>query len=138
MKKKLIKSSIVKIIVAVVCAVVAYMLFLLTRKNKATTNYGIVKGGELTQAQAQYFAEQLHDAMKLPGTDEKAIEEVFNEICGHKLAILQVHEAFGGKRYSVWGKSLIGIKLNLNQWLKEELSSKEYAKWQILYESAVK
>lgn len=139
MKKRLLQDNTLKnIIVTVVCAVIAVVLYMFTSKRKKVTTYGVKTSGEITEAQAQYMAEKLFDAMKTVGTDEKAIEEVFEQISGYKRAILQVHEAFGLQRYCLVGSDIVGVKLNLNQWLKQELSTKEYAKWEILYESAVK
>lgn len=138
MKKRLLQDNTLKIISAVVLAALAVVLYLFTSKRKKVTTYGVKTSGEITEAQAQYMAEVLFDAMKTIGTDEKAIDEVFNEISSHKRAVLQVHEAFGLQRYCLVGSDIIGIKLNLKQWLKQELSAKEFAKWEVLYETAVK
>lgn len=138
MKKRLLQDNTLKIISAVVLAALAVVLYLFTSKRKKVTTYGVKTSGEITEAQAQYMAEVLFDAMKSIGTDEKAIDEVFNEISSHKRAVLQVHEAFGLQRYCLVGSDIIGIKLNLKQWLKQELSAKEFAKWEVLYETAVK
>ena len=138
MKKRLLQDNTLKIISAVVLAALAVVLYLFTSKRKKVTTYGVKTSGEITEAQAQYMAEILFDAMKSIGTDEKAIDEVFNEISSHKRAVLQVHEAFGLQRYCLVGSDIIGVKLNLKQWLKQELSAKEFAKWEVLYETAVK
>lgn len=138
MKKRLLQDNTLKIISAVVLAALAVVLYLFTSKRKKVTTYGVKTSGEITEAQAQYMAEVLFDAMKSIGTDEKAIDEVFNEISSYKRAVLQVHEAFGLQRYCLVGSDIIGIKLNLKQWLKQELSAKEFAKWEVLYETAVK
>lgn len=138
MKKRLLQDNTLKIISAVVLAALAVVLYLFTSKRKKVTTYGVKTSGEITEAQAQYMAEVLFDAMKSIGTDEKAIDEVFNEISSYKRAVLQVHEAFGLQRYCLVGSDIIGVKLNLKQWLKQELSAKEFAKWEILYETAVK
>ncbi len=137
--KRLYKDNTLKsIFVALFCALVAVALYLFTSKRKKITTYGVKGNGEITEAQAQYLAERLFDSMKSAGTDEETIDEVFVELSAHKRAILQVHEAFGLQRYCLIGSDIIGIKLNLNQWLQKELSAKEFAKWQLLYESAVK
>lgn len=138
MKKRLLQDNTLKIISAVVLAALAVVLYLFTSKRKKVTTYGVKTSGEITEAQAQYVAEILFDAMKSIGTDEKAIDEVFNEISSYKRAVLQVHEAFGLQRYCLVGSDIIGVKLNLKQWLKQELSAKEFAKWEVLYETAVK
>lgn len=138
MKKRLLQDNTLKIISAVVLAALAVVLYLFTSKRKKVTTYGVKTSGEITEAQAQYMAEVLFDAMKSIGTDEKAIDEVFNEISSYKRAVLQVHEAFGMQRYCLVGSDIIGVKLNLKQWLKQELSAKEFAKWEVLYETAVK
>lgn len=138
MKKRLYVDNTLKIIFAVVLAALAVVLYLFTSKRKKVTTYGVKTSGEITEAQAQYIAEILFDAMKSIGTDEKAIDKVFNEISSYKRAVLQVHEAFGLQRYCLVGSDIIGIKLNLKQWLKQELSAKEFAKWEVLYETAVK
>lgn len=131
-------NTLKKIAVAVVCALAAAWLYVLTHKGKKITTYGVKGKGELTEAEAQFLAERLFDAMSNYGTDEKTIDEVFAELCKHNRAILQVHEAFGLQRYCLGASDIIGIKKNLHQWLKSELSAKEYAKWQTLYESALK
>ena len=138
-KKRLLQDNTLKnIFVAVVLAAVAVLLYWFTNKRKKITTYGVKGNGEISEAQAQYLAERLFDGMKNIGTDEDVINEVFEELSKHKRAVLQVHEAFGLQRYCLVGSDIIGIKLNLNQWLKKELSDKEYAKWQMLYESATK
>ena len=133
-------NTLKKIVVAVVCALAAAWLYRLKLQllTAAGELYGVKGKGELTEAEAQFLAERLFDAMSNYGTDEKTINEVFAELCKHNRAILQVHEAFGLQRYCLGASDIIGIKKNLNQWLKSELSAKEYAKWQTLYESALK
>ena len=115
MKKRLLQDNTLKIISAVVLAALAVVLYLFTSKRKKVTTYGVKTSGEITEAQAQYMAEVLFDAMKSIGTDEKAIDEVFNEISSYKRAVLQVHEAFGLQRYCLVGSDIIGVKLNLKQ-----------------------
>lgn len=138
MKNRLYQDNTLKIISAVVFAAVALSLYWLTSRKKKITTYGVKGNGEITESQAQYLAERLFDAMKTYGTDEEVINEVFAELCQHKRAILQVHEAFGLQRYCLIGSDIVGVKMNLNQWLKKELSAKEYAKWQVMYETATK
>lgn len=125
-------------------AAICIALLLLTWKIKqkvkqkqSVTAYGIKGDGEITEARAKMLAESLYLAMKLPATDEATIEKVYDELCNHEKAVLQVHEAFGLVSYALWGYGgLLGVKLNLRQWLKRELSTKEFAKWELLYNNA--
>lgn len=137
-KRLLQDNTLKKILLAVVLVVCSLGLYLFTRKHKKITVYGLAGDGEITETRAQYLAEVLFDAMKSAGTDEKKISEVHDELAKHGRAILQVHEAFGLQRYAFIGSDYLGTKLNLNQWLQKELSAKQYAQWQALYERATK
>lgn len=106
-------------------------------QNKSVTAYGIKGDAEITQARAQILAEKLWDAMRKYGTDEDAIAAVYDELSQYRRAVLQVHEAFGLNRYALGAADYLGVKLNLRQWLKKELSAKEYALWDLLYNEAV-
>ena len=106
-------------------------------KNKETrTAIGIKGDAEITQARASILAETLFDAMGNMGTNEREITLVHDELAKHSKAILQVHEAFGLKRYSLYGSDVLGVKCNLRQWLQKELSAREFAKWDYLYNKA--
>lgn len=106
-------------------------------KNKETkTAIGIKGDAEITQARASILAESLFDAMCNIGTNEKEIAVVYEELSKHSKAVLQVHEAFGLKRYSLNGSDVLGVKCNLRQWLQKELSAREFAKWDYLYRKA--
>lgn len=103
------------------------------QKNKSITTYGIKGNGEITETRAKQLAETLFDAMKRYGTDEETIFAVYDELAQYDKAILQVHEAFGLNRYAFGASDYLGVKLNLRQWLKKELSAKEFANWELLY-----
>ena len=106
-------------------------------QNKSVTAYGLNGEGEISAARAKILAEKLFDAMRMYGTDEKAIAAVYDELSQYRRAVLQVHEAFGLNRYLLGAADYLGVKLNLRQWLKKELSAKEYALWDLLYNEAV-
>lgn len=127
-----------KQITAVILLLASLLIYYITRKRaKKVTTYGLNGDGELSEARAQLLAEKLFDAMKTLGTDEKSIAEVLDELRKYKTAILQVHEAFGFNRYALGCSDVLGVKLNLRQWLEKELSRKEYAEWEYLYDIAV-
>ncbi len=106
-------------------------------KNKETkTAIGIKGDAEITQSRANILAETLFDAMCKMGTNEKEIAIIHDELAKHSKAILQVHEAFGLKRYTLYGSDVLGVKCNLRQWLQKELSAREFAKWDYLYNKA--
>lgn len=141
MKKKAISEIVErygKQIIAVILLVASLLIYHITRKRaKKVTTYGIKGDGELSEARAQLLAEKLFDAMKTYGTDEKSVSEVLDELSKYKTAILQVHEAFGLNRYALGCSDVLGVKLNLRQWLQKELSRKEFAEWEYLYNNAV-
>lgn len=124
---------------AAICVSLVVLVWKIKRtikQNKSVTTYGIKGDGEISEARANLLAEKLCQAMAGWGTDEDAIALVYDELCAHEKAILQVHEAFGLVPYAIVGYDWLGVKCNLRQWLKKELSAKEYAKWDLLYTSA--
>ena len=129
--------------IALFSCVAAVVLYIYSRyrnkllKEHNATTYGLKGDAEITAEQASYYAEKLFFAMSRFGTDEDTIKEVLIELRNHKKAILQVHEAFGLCRYALGASDVLGVKLNLNQWLKRELSRKEFAEWDILYKDAL-
>lgn len=78
----------------------------------------------ITDAQAEFKAAQLHDAMIGPGTNWKKIK---NALEGLTLDDYQlVAQKFGTKRYLIVGGEPFPAPLrNLNEWLQRELSSAE-------------
>ena len=106
------------------------------KQNKSVTAYGIKGDGEISESRAKLLSEKLFQAMAGWGTDEDAIAQISDELCAHEKAILQVHEAFGLVPYAIAGYDWLGVKCNLRQWLKKELSAKEFAKWDLLYTNA--
>ena len=107
------------------------------KQNQSVTAYGIKGDAEITESRAQLLAEKLFNSMARFGTDEDTIFEIYDELTKYKKAVLQVHEAFGLKGYAIDSYASIGVKCNLRQWLKKELSAKEYALWDELYNIAI-
>ncbi len=107
------------------------------KRSKSVTAYGIKGDGEISAERAHLLAEKLFNAMARFGTDEDEIFAIYDELTKYKKAVLQVHEAFGLKGYAIDSYASIGVKCNLRQWLKKELSAKEYALWDVLYNEAV-
>ena len=142
MGKKIVweDNTLKKYMPAIVSVVFALLVWLLPRKKKTITAYGVASGSEITPNRAAMLAEVLFDAMKSYGTDEKAIAGVYDELYRYDKAILQVHEAFGLQSYNSIGTApaLFGVKLNLRQWLKRELNDKQFANWEMLYNKAIK
>ena len=118
------KEKIIKVAVIVVVAIVSIWLLwtfgkklrdiIASKKNAKTLDKSIdVK--ELTYDDAQYksFAETLYNAMKGAGTDEKKIQEVFNQM-QTRSDVLKLSSVFGVKD----GETL-------DEWLDGDLSSSE-------------
>lgn len=136
--KKIVKdNTLKKIIPAVLLAVGCWVFYLLKNKKNAQSTYGIKGDAELTEARAQCLAEIMLEAMGKYGTNEKKVAEVYDELCKYDKAVLQVHEAFGTKKYLFGYNDIIGPKLNMRQWLENELSRKLFAQWNELYKKAL-
>jgi len=77
--------------------------------------------------QGEAYAQRLYSAMNQFGTDESAIENVFSELSINNALV--VYNAFGRRSYDNIG--VAGLpwvnKIDLSQWLKNELSAKESA-----------
>lgn len=96
---------------------------------------------------AYNLAVQLMIAIDRTGTDEKAIEEVYNKIGGNLTRLKKVYNSFGMPYYStalgiVQQKVFAALfafgtaKRNLREILKNELSEKDFAKWNKLFLAA--
>ena len=139
--EKIVSSPSVKLgfgmVVFVVLVSIIWKIRRTIKQKESVTAYGIKGDGEITESRAKVLAEKLFDAMRKLGTDEETIFSVYDELAQYDKAILQVHEAFGLNSYALGQYDWVGVKLNLRQWLKKELSAKEFAQWELLYDEAV-
>lgn len=84
-----------------------------------------LKVQNLTKAQAQAAADSLYEAMDGVGTDLMAIKKILIDDKPTTLDIIEIVNAFGVRDYGTFGSPIWGDgdKLNLMQWIKEEVNS---------------
>lgn len=94
----------------------------------------------LTLERAKALSDVMFFAMETPGTDEDAIEAVYDEISKYPNGFDMLMYAFGLRKYVIAGSSggnfildMMADDLNLIGWLEKELTYSELKKWRDLY-----
>lgn len=82
---------------------------------------------KMSAFEAKRIAEALYESMYTFGTDEK---KIFNLLKGISINdYSKVYNEFGTRYYQeyfgTWSDALVGVKLDLNGWLENELTSEE-------------
>ena len=107
-----------------------YLLFGTKKDNSGGANDPTGNGTYIppTTFNAQIIADTLYEAMNTLGTDETAIIEILKTVSPGQFML--VSNAFGLKPYNTWTGNDYGFGLNslpLKTWLKQELSTADYA-----------
>jgi len=107
--------------------------------NKDVSDLSKYQKPSFVQSQYGAFADSLFEAMSGLGTDNNAIEEIFEKM-KNTIDVLKLVQAFGIRVYTDDRVFFFNTKqMNLNQWISAELSNKEKNKLnQILSSKGIK
>ncbi len=137
-----LKNSVIALIVVAAALVGKKLFSFITNGGKLTELFNNTKSEngkvialpiqptdhDISNTEASIYAERLFGAMDRFGTDEKAIFEILT-MDKSRNDIRKIYNAFGFRRYFVGARgTFLGVKLNLTDWLRSELSKADFAK----------
>ncbi|MGC3977861.1 MAG: hypothetical protein QM751_06245 [Paludibacteraceae bacterium] len=96
----------------------------------------ISNGGYLTDNYIRLLASKLLNAMSGFGTDEDAVDSVYNVMLIYPAGLYDLYSSFGTPKYFAFGSNeFLGTPTDLRGWLAKEISTSDYLKWDTLLTS---
>ena len=107
--------------------------------NLVNTQYDRV-GVTLSEQQVLAYTDNIYNAMKDTGTDVEVLRQIYGILAQNPANTKAVFNAFGYREYSFFGAPVYSWmpsdKVNLKQWIKNELSGELHDKWMSLFDAA--
>lgn len=98
-----------------------------------------IAGATISKEEARSYANRMYIAMESFGTDEEELDRIYASLSINAWNVRSVYNEFNVRPYASFGSPLFGFggtDTDLKGWLKNELSSSAYSKWDNLFNLA--
>ena len=118
--------------IPLICVVIYLYDKIFTKKQIEVYKFSNINKG-LTENQAHIYANELYSAMNKYGTDTEYIMSLYEKIKDIPNAFNDISSKFGSVRYFMGiNDGFLGTEKTLLSWLRSELNSANYKKWELI------